>query len=215
MLLHLGVAVTCTDGQSGELADIIIDPDTRRVTHIVVAFPHHHDEARLVPVDLIISDDSSEQTIKLRCTATDIQALAAVQESAYVRMGEVPSLDGDADQVGIEDVVTVPTPQYGSFEMYPAGYDTHVVVTYDRVPKGDVEVRKDSDIWSADGERIGHLDGVVVDDHATITQLVLERGHLWGRHRITIPSRAIAKFSMDGVTLALSKTEAESLLPTR
>ena len=51
MRLDLGSPVRCTDEAFGELADVVIDPGTRRVTHLVVQ-PHQRDEqARLVPVD--------------------------------------------------------------------------------------------------------------------------------------------------------------------
>jgi len=37
VLLHLGTSVACSDGALGELAELVIHPDTRRVTHLVVA----------------------------------------------------------------------------------------------------------------------------------------------------------------------------------
>jgi hypothetical protein len=44
-------------------------------------------------------------------------------------------------------------------------------------------------------------------------QLVLVRGHLWGRRRVTIPADAVAQFDMDGVTLAISKSQVAKILP--
>jgi hypothetical protein len=43
----------------------------------------------------------------------------------------------------------------------------------------------------ADGPcgRFGHLDGFVVEGDGHITHLVLGRGHLWGRRRLTVPER--------------------------
>ncbi len=43
MRLDLGSPVRCTDDAFGELADVVIDPETRRVTHLVVQ-PHQRDE---------------------------------------------------------------------------------------------------------------------------------------------------------------------------
>ena len=37
MLLHLGTTVHCTDGEYGELADLVLQPGSRQVTHLVVA----------------------------------------------------------------------------------------------------------------------------------------------------------------------------------
>ena len=53
MRLDIGTTVRCSDTALGELADIVIDPTTRRVTHLVVE-PHHGIYARrLVPIALV------------------------------------------------------------------------------------------------------------------------------------------------------------------
>jgi hypothetical protein len=39
MRLELGRPIRCSDGEFGELADVVVDPTTKRVTH-VVARPH-------------------------------------------------------------------------------------------------------------------------------------------------------------------------------
>ena len=52
MRLELGKHIHCTDGEVGELADVVVDPVKRRVTHLVVQ-PHGNlGPARLVPADL-------------------------------------------------------------------------------------------------------------------------------------------------------------------
>ena len=53
-------------------------------------------------------------------------------------------------------------------------------MTYDRVPKGEVEIRRSSAVTSADGHDLGQVDGFLVDGEAHITHFILERGHLWG-----------------------------------
>ena len=83
-------------------------------------------------------------------------------------------------------------------------------ITFHRIPKGEVELRRNSEVVSADEKALGRLDGfVVADDH--ITHLVLERGHLWGRHEVAIPVSAVRSFSNDEVLLSLSKAEVEVL----
>ena len=64
---------------------------------------------------------------------------------------------------------------------------------YDRVPKGEVGVRRASAVISADGHSLGEVDGFVVDADEHITHFVLERGHLWGRKEVTIPIGAVAR----------------------
>ena len=49
--LDLGCPVHCSDGDFGELADVVIDPTTRRVTHLVVQPHDGAAKAVLVPVE--------------------------------------------------------------------------------------------------------------------------------------------------------------------
>ena len=90
-------------------------------------------------------------------------------------------------------------------------YDTHVTVRYDRVPKGDVELRRASPVRSSDEHHVGHVDGFVVDDEDHITHVVLEAGHLWGKREITIPIGAIASIQSDVAVLSLTKDQVGEL----
>lgn len=213
MLLHLGTKVACSDGALGELADLVIDPGTRRVTHLVVAPHHRRDQARLVPFDVVMPGTASKE-IRLDSTTAEVNALPEAQQYAYVRVDEGPLPADDPGAVGIADVINVPMDDYGStFAAAPISYDDHISVIYDRIPRGEVEERHASQVVGSDGQRIGRLDGLVVDEQGVIMQLVLERGHLWGRRRVTIPADAVARFDMDGVTLAISKSQVSKILP--
>jgi hypothetical protein len=216
VLLHLGSKVRCTDGAFGDLADIVILPTERRVTHLVVVPTHQENEPRLVPVSLVETGPASaDDGISLSCSIADMGALPGVHEYGYVRLEEPLPVEGDEWEVGIEDVLTVPTPGYGGWQMGPLEEEGGLSVSYDRIPKGEVEVRGATEVTAADGAFVGRLDGVVVDADGSITSLVLERGHLWGRRRVEIPTSAVANFETDGVTLSLSKSEVEKVLPVR
>jgi sporulation protein YlmC with PRC-barrel domain len=203
MRLELGASVLCEDGVLGELADVVIDPTTKRVTHLVVE-PHDNDVARLVSIDL--AQDGDGQEISLRCTAEDVRRLAPVHEFAYLRLGQFPVDDPDWD-VGIQEVLAMPYYEPG-LDVGSYGGDAGVI--YDRVPKGEVEVRRASAVTSADGHHVGHVDGFVTDGEQ-ITHLVLERGHLWGRREVTIPIGSVEKVETDAVTLGLTKDEVGGL----
>jgi sporulation protein YlmC with PRC-barrel domain len=216
--LELGKAVLCTDGVVGELGDVVIDPVGKRVTHLVVRPHHGSGDARLVPVELAEGGDEGGE-ISLRCTKEDVERLPNVAEAAYLRMGEVPVGDEEWD-VGIEDVLALPyyesTAHYentGFGGEYGGDLGQDVAFTYDRVPKGEVEVRRSSNVITADGQYAGDVDGFLVDDDGQITHFVLERGHLWGRREVTVPIEAVAKVESDSVTVSLS-TDEISALPT-
>jgi sporulation protein YlmC with PRC-barrel domain len=209
MRLELGNPIVCTDGAVGELADVVVDPVRRRVTHLVVQ-PHGNlGPARLVPADLATGDGGQ---ISLRCTRAEVDGFPTVRESAYLRIGELPRDDPDWD-VGVEDVLAMPyytTPDMG---MYPSA-DEPYIMTYDRVPKGEAEIRRASAVVSADDHQLGTVEALVVDGDE-ITHLVLERGHLWGRRDVTIPIGAVAQVESDTVTLRISKDDVGELPTVR
>jgi sporulation protein YlmC with PRC-barrel domain len=210
--LELGSPVNCTDGPFGELADIVVDPTKRTVTHLVVEPHHDHGQARLTPIDLATVQEEQSPALTLRCSIEEAGRLELVQEYAYLRIGEVPDKDPKWD-VGVESVLA--HPYYGGsaigYETIPPDWDPHVSMTYDRIPKGEVEIRRASEVTSADGHHLGRVDGFLVADDDAITHFVLERGHLWGRREVTIPMNAVAHVHTDAVTLTLTKDEVGDL----
>lgn len=209
MKLELGSPVSCTDGPFGEVADVVIDPIARRVTHLVVAPDHQHGLARLVPIDLAAAANN-DTAVSLDCTLEHARQLPSVQEFAYLRLGEFPANDPRWD-IGIENVLALPYYGYAGLGEPPIDYDPNVSMTYDRVPKGEVEIRRASEVMSADGHRLGHVDGFLVADDDQITHVVLERGHLWGRRDVTIPIGAVSQVKTDSVAVRLTKDQVAAL----
>ena len=208
MRLELGKPIRCSDGAFGELADVVVDPTTKRVTHLV-AKPHKLDGvSRLVPIELADAGDDGDEGLTLGCTIDEAEQLSPVQEQAYLPLGQHPVSDPDWD-VGVQDVLAMPY-YGGEYGAYAGELDTYGVV-YDRVPKGEVEIRRASTVSAADGEFLGQVDGFVVDSDQHITHFVLEKGHLWGKREVTIPIGAVAKVETDNVTLQLSKQEVGEL----
>jgi sporulation protein YlmC with PRC-barrel domain len=212
MRLELGKSVRCTDEIFGELADVVIDPIAKQVTHLVVKPKNGDSIARLVPIELVESDNDDPRELTLRCTAEDVRQLDHVQEFAYLRLGEYPTSDPDWD-VGIEDVLALPYYESSAIAGYGGGLDDAGVV-FDRVPKGEVEVRRSSQVTASDDHLLGEVDGFVVDG-GHITHFVLERGHLWGKREITIPIGAVAKVENDAVLLSLTKAQVDDLPAVR
>jgi hypothetical protein len=82
--------------------------------------------------------------------------------------------------------------------------------TSDRVPVGEVEVRRRDHVHATDGS-IGRVQGLVVDpgDHH-MTHVLLDEGHLWGKKEVAIPIGAVQSVE-DGVRLNLTKDEVREL----
>jgi sporulation protein YlmC with PRC-barrel domain len=205
--LDLGSPVHCADAPFGELADVVIDPTTRCVTHLVVGPHKRPDDARIVPVDWATAD-GVDDAIVLSATVAEVDRLDRMHETAYLRLGEFPVDDPKWD-VGIQDMLGLP--YFQGIEAQPVEPDPHVMVGYDRVPKGEVEIRRASAVRAADGADLGRVDGFVVDAGGHISHVVLERGVLWGRREVTIPIGAVDRVESDAVVLRLTKDEVGAL----
>jgi sporulation protein YlmC with PRC-barrel domain len=193
----------------GELANLVVDPTRRRVTHLVVQ-PRDQEAPgpRLVPVELAETGEARPE-ITLHCTVEDVRKLETVREFAFLELDGFPVDDPDWD-VGVSDMLAMP--YYGAGE---AGALQSEEVVYDRVPKGEVEVRRSSSVISTDGHHLGHVEALILDEEEQVTHIVLERGHLWGQRDVTIPIGAVTKIDTDVVTVGLSKDEVGALPAVR
>ncbi len=203
MRLELGKRARCSDSAARELVDLILDAGSRRVTHLVVQPKDNPGDARIVPVELAAAG-AEEHEISLRCTEKQLDEMSLVHESAYVGTGEQVEEEEDGWEVGVRVMQVIP--DYLPTAM-PGDLAPEVVVTYDRVPKGEIELRHASDIYSADRHHLGSVEGVVVDADGRISQLLLGRGRLWWRREISIPAEAIGELTNDMVTLGVNESE--------
>ena len=183
MKLNVGMYIESTDGSVGEVADVVIDPVKRQVTHLVVQPHRHHERARLVPIGAISSCDDK---IVLSWSSAQVDDAPVVEQTDFVHVGAGPQLQGRWG-VGVSTVLAWPYYPYGGivaghgFSGYPYGYGigvgspsgSVVKMTYDRVPEDTVEVRRASKVISSDGHVIGHVDGFIIDPSEAITHLVL------------------------------------------
>ena len=86
-------------------------------------------------------------------------------------------------------------------------------VTYDRVPVGEVDMRRGEHVHATDGN-IGRVQGLVIDprDHH-VTHVLLEAGHLWGKKQVAIPIGAVTDVAAAGVRLNLTRDQVRDLPP--
>jgi hypothetical protein len=209
MRLELGSPVRCADGDAGVLADLVIEPRGRRVTQLVVEPRHRHGLARLVPIALAAQAEGSGADLRLECRTSDVHRLPEVHELAYRRLFDPPVQDPDWG-VGVQDVLAVPNGDFPGLAWNPGDGEPWVAVAYDRIPKGEVEIRRRSAVTSADGWPLGRLVGLLVaaeDDR--ITHLLLRRHLLRAAHVVTLPVSAIERLDTDAIRLRLTRREVD------
>lgn len=209
---RIGAAVRCQGQPYGRLVRVVLDPVARRLTHLVVAPEHGRGRERLVPLELVApAADPGSATepgdIRLTCGVDEFEALDAAEETEY--------LPGE-EALGYAPEQMIPWPSYG----LGAGIgdpgllsplETGPVVR-DRVPAGEVQIRRGDRVEAADG-LIGQVKGLLIDPgDCAVTHVLLAEGHLWGRRTVAVP---IGTVSWTGGTVrtALSRRELAALAP--
>ena len=198
----IGTHASCSDGVCGEVIRVVVDPIARAVTHLVVEPKHRGALGRLVPLDLV---DATTGRVRLRCTLAEFEKLDFAEETQF--------LPGSAGYAGYGPEQVLSWPYYGLGGGMGLGMgNVSQPIIFDKVPLGEVAVRRGEHVHAIDGE-IGRVQGLVIDplDHH-MTHVLLQEGHLWGRKEVAIPMSAVTRVD-DGIRLSITKQEVQDLPP--
>ncbi len=196
--IPINATVECTDGKVGISSHVIIDPTSRKITHIVVS-----EEEPIAPqnwmVPMYMVGDTTRDVIQLNCTTEELDTLEPFEGLHYI---EVPHDEGDypADAYYLSPFVS------------PLRTD-YVPVSVEQTPPGELAFFRGALIHASDGY-VGRLSEFLIDpDSGEVSHLILEEGHLWGKQEITIPVSVIDRSVDNMVFLKLDKNEV-AYLPT-
>lgn len=162
--LRVGAAIAGTDGALGKVDAIVIDPTTTTVTHLVVA---HEALGRrvLVPREAVVS--STPDTITVDLSQEGFRACELFDEPAF----NVPDA-GYTGDLGYE-------PGAYFLEPFASPLDGFNNPDLERIPKGEVTIRRGDEVYTKDGTRVGHVDEFLVDPaDGHVTHIVLREGHV-------------------------------------
>ncbi len=191
MDIPLNVQVECKDGLCGHSTEVVLDPKTDKVTHVVVKEHHAPHTERLVPVSLV--KDTTPHLILLRCSQDKLAQLEPFVTLETLQR-QVPHYI--ADLGGIP--VSVPETQW-------------VTRKHKAVPWGELDVRWRARIEAIDGH-VGRLDEFLIEPETEhITHLVMREGHLWGEKNVAIPVSEIDRIEETVIHLKLDKMGIEAL----
>lgn len=169
MKLRLGAPTDCSEETCGRLTRFILDPVSLTLTHVVVEPADGPLLARLVPMDLVA--DAGDR-LALNCTGAQWRRLEYFED--------VDLTGPAADQ------------SWGSLILWPLtdGGGAHLPIVIDHLPAGEVELSEADHIRATDGH-VGRVDGLLVDSHRRVTDVLVRVGHLWRKREIAIPAGSI------------------------
>jgi sporulation protein YlmC with PRC-barrel domain len=206
MKLKEGTEVFTQEGKKiGEITRVVLDPDTKEITHVVVRRGHLFTKDRLIPAGLLEIDSDHRMCFTRPLNSPD----------------DLPEFEADHyyDYIVSQDHGKHPLPPL----MYvpPSGLDWWVHagrhrypgptpperhflhVRQENIPEGKVALREGARVVSADGDPVGRLEEVITDEnHNRITHLVISKG-LLSRHRKVIPAFWVREIREDQLLLSM------------
>ncbi len=197
--LVIGSNAVCSDGYSGEVLAVVVDPVTRTVTHVVVEPKGRVGLARLVPLDLV---DASPGQVRLGCTEAEFKGLEAAEETLaeFVPGYPVPVQLLPPGWRGADG----PTVEGGAIPRIPEKE------TIDIIPPGEVEERRGDHVHATDGD-IGQVRALRIDPGSRqVTHVLVREGPVWDRKDVAIPFDDVAGFD-DGIRLSITRQQVRDL----
>ena len=197
--LVIGSSAVCSDGYSGEVLAVVIDPATRTATHVVVEPKGRAGLARLVPLDLV---DASPGQVRLGCTEAEFKNLEAAEETL------AEFVPGYPDPVQVLPpgwrAADEPTVEGGAIPRIPE------METIDVIPPGEVEEGRGDHVHATDGD-IGQLHALRIDPGSRqVTHVLVREGPVWDRKDAAIPFDKVAGFD-DGIQLSITRKQVRDL----
>ncbi|MBX3013116.1 MAG: PRC-barrel domain-containing protein [Caldilineaceae bacterium] len=199
MDVPINVAVYCGKVVCGRTTRVVLNPQTKRVSHVVVQGKGLIGGEYLVPLDAILQ--ASPNHITLRLSAQELVELTSFVETDDLSVSDYPLTD-DFD-----------LPMSGAYAFWPemAAEEAKLLAEHEMIPPGEVTVTSGAQVIAKDGQ-VGHIDELLTNPaNDKITHLILRKGHLWNQHDVTIPVDQIERIEEDRVYLKLDKAHLAEL----
>lgn len=189
MDLRLNAHVECSDGRIGRLENIILNPNTKRVTYLVVRENDIPTTQRLVPEGLI--KEATPDTIFLSMNKEKFDRMKNFIQEEYIPANIMLYMAEDAGW----DLGT------------PAG----VFVEHEAIPAGGLVVHKGAGVFATDGH-VGRVDEFLVEQKTgRITHLIMREGHLWGKKDVSVPISQVDRYENGNAYLKIDKSAVKDL----
>ena len=192
----------------GRVERVVIDPETRKVSHIVVRKGFLFTEDKVIPLSLI--DTTTAEGVFLRADAIDLDKLPRFEETQFVRLTEQERRDAAyPDELEL--------PMYwpysgGSWMAHDAYMPTVRAETEQNIPDNTVAVKEGARVISVDGKHVGNVERVILNTGTkTATEVVISQGLFFKEEKI-IPMNWVGDVDEDEIHLSVGSETLESVV---
>ncbi|GAB4540956.1 MAG: hypothetical protein Tsb0014_32540 [Pleurocapsa sp.] len=199
--IHLDAKVVCTDGECGRLSHVIIDENSKKVTHLAVKNSNPlASHQYLVPIESVT--EGTPESIQLSCKRIEVFRMPAFTEMRFFNpiTSKYESLKDFSDEA-----ISAFNNRMMCFDSSTGEDKCSMRVEAELIPAGEIAVSKGALVEATDGY-IGRVKDFAIDsNNRNNTCLIFEEGHLWHKKELTLPLSAIAHINEDRIYLNLDK----------
>lgn len=208
-----GAAVYTADHQkAGTIDRVVLDPQTKEVTHLVIYKGFLFTEHKLVPIDLV--ETTMEDRVLLRNRAKALE-LPEFEKTHYVSPVTEDTYAKDPNDYKYQ---VYWYPQAGTVWWYhpaapilgvpPLPYATE---TEKNIPEGTVALNEGAKVMSVDDEHVGDVERVFVDPESDrATHFVISQGLLL-KERKAVPTLWVRSMGEEQVQLGVDSSFIDQL----
>lgn len=212
MKLSKDMTVYTRDGeQAGQIDRVVLDPQTREVTHVILR------EGWLFPTDVVVSMDMLRQTdantLELTIEEDDLEALPEFAEQNYLLLqpSEVPRGPGFAGNLPAMFRWYVPAGSGVPGGDMPIGKELRQRENEPSIPEDTIPIESDAPVKTSDGATAGRVKQVYTDpDNDETTHFLVEVGLLSKEHKL-IPIEWVESVSKEHINLVISEASLDNL----
>lgn len=206
-----GTKVFTSDGKDvGHIDKLVMNPQTKELTHIVVRKGFLLTEDKILPLNLIAS--ANDEEVLLREAAGNLDDLPPFEEIHYLDLDKVER--GETDYAGTEVLYWLPPLSglgYPSFYPYPPPYATSTPTTKQNIPENSIVLEEGTEVYSGNSELLGHVERLLTDSSSgRTTHFVLAAGLMPTGKRL-VPMNWVKHMSEGKLYMSVGKSMIERL----
>ena len=218
MQFKAGAGVYTSDGKHvGSIDRVVMDPNTKEVSHLVIREGILFTEDKVIPVSLIRS--TTPDRVELSQPEREMGQYPMFEESQFVTDGVNTDRLPDGTKVGQDSTASDVRPADMAMPLYwypPVGMAWWTAGVYPdlaetgqatrvtrNIPQESVPLREGANVITADGQHVGDVEQVLTNPgDARATHIVISQGLLLKSRRV-IPSYWISKIDEGELRLSV------------
>jgi uncharacterized protein YrrD len=203
MEFQLGADVYTNEGEKlGEIENVVIDPHSGRVTHLIIEKGFLFKEDKVLPVNLVARSDEEKVVVSGDVTSFD-------DLTTYRDVDFVGAYQGRTDEV-LPTSYTAPLYYYGSVATWwqPPGWlaatqPRYVTKEVENLPENAIQLWDNMNIIASDEKKVGEVERTFTNpDTNEITHILIEQGIFFTEDKL-VPTSWIDHVTSDAVHLSV------------